>query len=70
MAYILQLLEQIRIGNCREISASAAATVAFEKKRSEAAKKSIWASGCKSWYLDKNGVPRAGRGRRRASSRR
>jgi cation diffusion facilitator CzcD-associated flavoprotein CzcO len=57
VAYILQLLEQIRIGNCREISASAAATVAFEKKRSEAAKKSIWATGCKSWYLDKHGIP-------------
>jgi cation diffusion facilitator CzcD-associated flavoprotein CzcO len=57
MAYILQLLEQIRIGNCREISAGAAATRAFERKRSEAAKKSIWATGCKSWYLDKHGVP-------------
>jgi cation diffusion facilitator CzcD-associated flavoprotein CzcO len=57
VAYILQLLEQIRIGNCREISALAAATLAFEKKRSEAAKKSIWATGCKSWYLDKHGVP-------------
>jgi cation diffusion facilitator CzcD-associated flavoprotein CzcO len=57
MAYILQLLEQIRIGKCREISASAPATRAFERKRSEAAKKSIWATGCKSWYLDKHGVP-------------
>ncbi len=57
MSYILQLLEQIRIGNCREISASAVATRAFERKRSEAAKKSIWATGCKSWYLDKHGVP-------------
>ncbi len=57
VAYILQLLEQIRIGHCREISASAAATVAFEKKRAEAAKHSIWATGCKSWYLDKHGVP-------------
>jgi cation diffusion facilitator CzcD-associated flavoprotein CzcO len=57
VAYIVQLLEQIHIGNCREISASAAATGAFERKRSEAAKKSIWATGCKSWYLDKHGVP-------------
>lgn len=57
VAYILQLLEQIRIGNCREISVTEAATRAFEKKRSEAAKKSIWATGCKSWYLDKHGVP-------------
>lgn len=57
VAYILQLMEQIRIGHCREISASEAATQAFEVKRSEAAKKSIWATGCKSWYLDKHGVP-------------
>jgi cation diffusion facilitator CzcD-associated flavoprotein CzcO len=57
MAYVLQLLEQIRIGHCREISARADATIAFEKKRAEAAKQSIWATGCKSWYLDKNGVP-------------
>ena len=57
VAYILQLLEQLRIGHCREISAAESATVAFEKKRAEAAKKSIWATGCKSWYLDKHGVP-------------
>jgi cation diffusion facilitator CzcD-associated flavoprotein CzcO len=57
VAYILQLLEQLRIGTCREISANVHATAWFEQKRSEAAKKSIWATGCKSWYLDKRGVP-------------
>jgi len=36
---------------------NAHATEAFEKKRSDAARKSIWATGCKSWYLDKHGVP-------------
>jgi len=55
--YILQLMEKIRSGECREISASPTATAEFENRRSEAAKQSIWATGCTSWYLDKNGVP-------------
>ena len=55
--YILQLMEKIRSGECREISANPSATAEFEHLRSEAAKKSIWATGCSSWYLDKNGVP-------------
>ncbi len=57
VSFVLQLIGQIRAGECREISASARATAAFEATRSAAAKKSIWATGCKSWYLDKNGVP-------------
>ena len=57
VAYILQLLEQIRAGKCREISVSASASERFEAERGAAAKKSIWATGCRSWYLDKNGVP-------------
>ena len=57
LAYILQLLEQIRAGRCREIAAKSDASQSFEAVRIEAAKKSIWATGCKSWYLDKNGVP-------------
>jgi cation diffusion facilitator CzcD-associated flavoprotein CzcO len=55
--YILQLAEEIRAGRCKEISASKKATQRFEVERIEAAKKSIWATGCNSWYLDKNGVP-------------
>ena len=51
------MIGQIRAGECREISASAKATNDFEKARAEAAKNSIWATGCKSWYLDKHGVP-------------
>ena len=57
VSYVLQLIGQIRGGKCHEISASADATAKFESKRSAAAKKSIWATGCKSWYLDKHGVP-------------
>ena len=57
VSYVLQLIGQIRAGECREISASARATEDFESARSAAAKKSIWATGCDSWYLDKHGVP-------------
>ena len=57
VSYILQLIGLIRAGKCREISASVSATAAFESLRCAAAKKSIWATGCDSWYLDKNGVP-------------
>ncbi len=55
--YIFQLIDKIRVGDCQEISASSDATAEYERQRSEAAKKSIWATGCRSWYLDKNGVP-------------
>jgi len=57
LGYILQLLEQVRAGRCREISATREATAAFDAARIEAARNSIWATGCKSWYLDKHGVP-------------
>lgn len=55
--YILQLLDRIRAGECRAISPRHSAAEAFEKARTDAARKSIWATGCKSWYLDKHGVP-------------
>lgn len=57
LGYVMQLLDKLRDGECREISASASATSAFDKARIEAAKGAIWSTGCKSWYLDKFGVP-------------
>jgi hypothetical protein len=29
----------------------------FEAARTEAAKKTVWMTGCRSWYLDDRGVP-------------
>lgn len=57
VGYILQLLEEIRAGRCREISASHEATKRFDDARIAESKKAIWSTGCKSWYLDKFGVP-------------
>ncbi len=58
-SYIMQLVEQVRSGACRELSVSRAAAERFDADRVEAAQTTIWKSGCKSWYLDANGVPTA-----------
>lgn len=55
--YILQLVELIRTGRCREVSASQEATDRFDADRVEAAKKTVWQTGCRSWYLDDRGIP-------------
>ena len=55
--YILQLLEQLRAGECREISATRDAMEAFEELRTEASAKTVWVTGCQSWYLDDRGIP-------------
>jgi len=57
IAYILQLIEQLRAGRCREISASDTATAAFDAARVERAKQTVWITGCRSWYLDDRGIP-------------
>jgi cation diffusion facilitator CzcD-associated flavoprotein CzcO len=57
VAYILQLVEMLRAGEAAEISSDASATEEFEAARTEAAKTTIWATGCRSWYLDDRGVP-------------
>jgi cation diffusion facilitator CzcD-associated flavoprotein CzcO len=55
--YILQLVDVVRSGGCRALSASQPAAVRFEDDRVEATKNTIWHSGCRSWYLDDRGVP-------------
>ena len=57
VGYILQLVDRLRSGQCREISATQAALDEFETARAEAAKKTVWATGCRSWYLDDRGLP-------------
>jgi cation diffusion facilitator CzcD-associated flavoprotein CzcO len=59
LAYVMQLVEEVRRGACREVSASWPAMRRFDAARKEAAKTTIWKSGCNSWYLDRNGIPMA-----------
>lgn len=57
LAYTLQLIDGLRSGSFGEVSPTARATQRFEAERREAAKKTVWATGCDSWYLDDEGVP-------------
>jgi cation diffusion facilitator CzcD-associated flavoprotein CzcO len=55
--YIMQLVERIRAGDCREVCATRDALDAFERAREHAARNTVWVTGCKSWYLDDRGLP-------------
>jgi cation diffusion facilitator CzcD-associated flavoprotein CzcO len=55
--YILQLVKLVADGRYREISATNEATQRFEEARVEAAQRTVWVTGCRSWYLDDRGVP-------------
>jgi cation diffusion facilitator CzcD-associated flavoprotein CzcO len=59
LAYILQLVDLVRAGRYREVSASGAATRVFDEERTEAARQTVWNTGCRSWYLDDRGIPAA-----------
>jgi cation diffusion facilitator CzcD-associated flavoprotein CzcO len=55
--YILKLLDLARSEGAREVSVKAEAMAAYDAQVREAAKGTIFASGCSSWYLDADGVP-------------
>jgi len=55
--YVMQLIDRVRRGECREISATRAAMDDFEAARTQAAQKTVWVTGCRSWYLDDRGIP-------------
>lgn len=59
LGYLLRLLEPVRAGICREVAPSAEAMTRFDAERRAAARKTIWSTGCKSWYLDGTGLPTA-----------
>jgi cation diffusion facilitator CzcD-associated flavoprotein CzcO len=59
VAYVLKLMEALRASGGDEVCASPEAMERFDAERQEAARSTIWASGCKSWYLDRRGLPTA-----------
>ena len=58
VGFVLQLLDHARARG-GAIAASAEALARFEAERVEATKHTVWATGCRSWYLDDRGVPAA-----------
>ena len=59
LGYILQLVARVRGGACRGLCASREAMERFDAERREAARTTIWSTGCKSWYLGRDGLPTA-----------
>jgi cation diffusion facilitator CzcD-associated flavoprotein CzcO len=55
--YVLQLVALLRDRRAAEVSASEEAMARFGAEFDEAAKHTIWATGCRSWYLDSRGIP-------------
>ena len=55
--YIFQLIDAAQAGGFREIAVTREAMADYDERRIERAKGTIFASGCKSWYLDSEGVP-------------
>jgi hypothetical protein len=56
MAYVLQLLDRLRDGAVA-ICPTRTAMEEFEAARVDASQRTIWVSGCRSWYLDDRGIP-------------
>lgn len=57
IAYVMKLVSLVQRGELPIAMPSAEAADRFEQERTEAAKKTVWATGCKSWYLDDRGIP-------------
>ena len=55
--YIDQLLDELRTGSAGSIAPTAEAMADYDRRRVAAARKTIFATGCRSWYLDGEGVP-------------
>lgn len=55
--YFDQLIDLVRAGRCTGIAPSMAALETYEAARNHDVMHTVFASGCKSWYLDAQGVP-------------
>lgn len=55
--YILKLISHVQEGRASRIEASKSATEKFNRDLADATKDTIWVTGCRSWYLDSNGIP-------------
>lgn len=55
--YFDKLMEPVRRGECAGLAPTMAALDAYDERRRKAAAGTIWASGCKSWYIGGDGLP-------------
>ncbi|MEZ0342199.1 flavin-containing monooxygenase [Mycobacterium sp. pV006] len=55
--YIMWWIEQLRADRMLETAPTEAATARYHEQMKAAMPQTIWASGCSSWYLGKDGLP-------------
>ncbi len=55
--YLMKLVDHVAAAGRTHLVPSAEAAERFETERVEAAKHTVWATGCRSWYLDDRGIP-------------
>jgi cation diffusion facilitator CzcD-associated flavoprotein CzcO len=53
--YAMKLIDELRLGHCTAIAPKPAAARAFNEAIKAKMPDTVWASGCSSWYIDKNG---------------
>lgn len=56
-AYVMKLIDEVVAGRLPVAVCTEEAASTFDAERVEAAKKTVWATGCRSWYLDDRGIP-------------
>ncbi|WP_298291724.1 NAD(P)/FAD-dependent oxidoreductase [Novosphingobium sp.] len=55
--YFDQLIDAVRAGRAAGVAPTMAALEAYEAARNKDAMRTVFASGCKSWYLNAHGIP-------------
>ncbi len=55
--YVMQCIDVLREGRARALAPSLEATRAFHEDLLGAMGNTVWTTGCKSWYLDEDGIP-------------
>jgi hypothetical protein len=55
MAHVLSALEELERRDARRIEVTRAAAEAFDQELRAALARSVWHTGCTSWYVDENG---------------
>jgi cyclohexanone monooxygenase len=55
LGFAMKLMDRLRAGNARQIAPKAEATRAFNEALDAKLPDTVWASGCKSWYIDAAG---------------
>jgi hypothetical protein len=59
MNFILQLVDHVLDEGALGVEADQAATDDFNERLIEATKGTVWVTGCRSWYLNEDGIPAA-----------